>query len=1235
MELYMRAFRSYLITAFLILFYGNASAYAASVTITSPNGGENWVTGTSQNITWTSSDVTYVQLEYSTNNGTSWTQIVASMAASAGFYSWTVPNLTSSICLVRITSTANSSITDQSNGSFTIIQSSSNILLTVNGSRYDALIDPVGETDWYRFSATSGTSCTIEIHPHSNGNTMDTIMYLYDRDGVTQLAYDDDGGVGNLSKIVWICNLSGTYFIKVMDFGNNETGYYSITVSQFIPPYNLTASNGTYPSSDGTYTDRIYISWSAPSAGKIIGDEPAEKRALIERMGLSENPLYKASATGGLAGLSGYDVYRSTSQTGTYTIINTSTITNTNYTDYNVSTGTSYWYYAIAKYTDPIGQSAPSNVDEGYVYHIAVVPLIVNGDRYDGQIETLGGEDSYSFNATSGSTYTLETHAHSNSNTMDTSMYLYDRDGFTQLEYDDDAGEGFCSKIILTCTSSGTYFIKVIEYNNDSTGDYSISVSAGAQFAPPVNLTASDGTYNDRISISWSAPSAGKIIGDEPAEKRAMIERMGLLESPLYKVTAPAGMEGLSGYNVYRSTSENGTYTMINSSTINVTNYSDYSVTAGAIYWYYATSVYTNPSGESTLSNKDSGYISSGMVQITVGGSRYDARIGVSGEQDWYWFSATSGIQYTIETHAHSNGNTMDTVMWLYDRNGTTELASDDDSGEGMRSKIIWMCGTSGTYYIKVGGFSSSTGDYSVSVSGGMTLNPPTNLSASDGTYTDRVYISWSAPSAGKIIGDEPAEKRALIERMGLSESPLYKISATGGLAGLSGYDVYRSTSQTGTYTKINTSTITNIYYSDYNVSTNTTYWYYAKAKYTDPTGESEPSNIDDGYVTPGIVQLTVGGSRYDARIEISSGEDWYLFTATSGIPYTIETHAHSNGNTMDTVMYLYDRDGVTQLAYDDDGGEFACSKITWTCTSAGTYYIKVRGFAGGAGDYSISVSAGVGAPYNLTASDGTYTDRIYISWSAPSAGKIIGDEPAEKRALIERMGLSDSPLYKASATGGLAGLSGYDVYRSTSQTGTYTIINTNTITNTYYNDYNVSSGTTYWYYAIAKYINPTAESGPSLVDSGYASPVIVQLTVGGSWYDAQIGVSGEQDWYRFSATSGTQYTIETHAHSNGSTMDTVMWLYDRNGTTVLLYDDDGGVGLRSQITWTCGTSGTYYIKVGGLGSYTGYYSVSVSAGVTVNPPTNLSASDGTYTDRVYISWSVPSSGKIIGDEPA
>ena len=66
-----------------------------SLHLTSPNGWEIWKSGWQRNITWTSENISNVNLYYSTNNGGSdWNTIATNIDASSGSYNWTIPILT-------------------------------------------------------------------------------------------------------------------------------------------------------------------------------------------------------------------------------------------------------------------------------------------------------------------------------------------------------------------------------------------------------------------------------------------------------------------------------------------------------------------------------------------------------------------------------------------------------------------------------------------------------------------------------------------------------------------------------------------------------------------------------------------------------------------------------------------------------------------------------------------------------------------------------------------------------------------------------------------------------------------------------------------------------------------------------------------------------------------------------------------------------------------------------------
>jgi hypothetical protein len=96
-----------------------------SVTVNSPNGGENWKVGTSHTITWTATDsvgVTSVDIKYSTNGGSTYPYTIATGEPNDGTYTWTIPNTPSTTCRAKVIAydAAGNSAEDESNSNFII-----------------------------------------------------------------------------------------------------------------------------------------------------------------------------------------------------------------------------------------------------------------------------------------------------------------------------------------------------------------------------------------------------------------------------------------------------------------------------------------------------------------------------------------------------------------------------------------------------------------------------------------------------------------------------------------------------------------------------------------------------------------------------------------------------------------------------------------------------------------------------------------------------------------------------------------------------------------------------------------------------------------------------------------------------------------------------------------------------------------------------------------------------------
>jgi len=89
------------------------SARKPAVVLTYPRGSEA-VDTSSIIITWQSANVQNVNLEYSTDAGSTWTQIIASVPASDGQFTWNLPVISTNLMMIRISDITDEAINDQS-----------------------------------------------------------------------------------------------------------------------------------------------------------------------------------------------------------------------------------------------------------------------------------------------------------------------------------------------------------------------------------------------------------------------------------------------------------------------------------------------------------------------------------------------------------------------------------------------------------------------------------------------------------------------------------------------------------------------------------------------------------------------------------------------------------------------------------------------------------------------------------------------------------------------------------------------------------------------------------------------------------------------------------------------------------------------------------------------------------------------------------------------------------------
>jgi large repetitive protein len=252
---------------------GNYDGYSKErkIIVSNPNGGELYYEGQSISVSWSYRSLNPVIIEGSTNNGSSWFTITASVPGNQGVFNWTPSNAhISTTCLVRITDTTFPSISDVSNAVFEIRG-----VLSPVSNKYSG-----GSLDGYSSGSTLGTA--LVVYPNGGevlyASTRVTLNWSYLSSNTVQLAYSTDNGsnwvnittvAGNLGYFNWdIPALNSTQMLfRFNEVSNPLNRDSSNAVFTIIPIPTL--NNGKY--SGGEYDGYVSHSNLSPDPVRYLG----------------------------------------------------------------------------------------------------------------------------------------------------------------------------------------------------------------------------------------------------------------------------------------------------------------------------------------------------------------------------------------------------------------------------------------------------------------------------------------------------------------------------------------------------------------------------------------------------------------------------------------------------------------------------------------------------------------------------------------------------------------------------------------------------------------------------------------------------------------------------------------------------------------------------------------------------------------------------------------------------
>ena len=604
--------------------------------------------------------------------------------------------------------------------------------------------------------------------------------------------------------------------------------------------------------------------------------------------------------------------------------------------------------------------------------------------------------DWFTFTLTGPHTVTLETSGPSG----DTRMWLYESDGSTLIEFDDDDGAGAFS-MILTSLTTGTYTVKVDEYGNDSViVDYSILLTLSAPASP--DAYEPDDAYTNATVITAGVPQNNHSIC--PMDDVDWVTFA--LTEPQFVVLETSGASGNTRLSLYESdgttlieydrNSGVGNFSMI-AMTLTTGTYTAKIEESGndAFITNYSISLAISPPVFADAYEPDDAHTNA--TTITAGVPQNNHSIYPVGDVDWVTFRLTEPRFVILET----SGASGDTIMWLYESDGTTLIDYDNDSGVGRFSRLVVSL-PAGVYTASVKPMSlySAIADYSISLDTFPATSP--DAYEPDDVVTSASTIAAGTPQQHSIypVGDVDwvtfsfSEMRSVvIETTGTmnadTELRLYRADgATLVSSNDDGGEGYFSKIDTvlgaGTYTLTVTESSSNADIREY--------WLSLQTESPPAVDIYEPDDI------PTSASFIAANTTQTAHSILPiADEDWATFTLPERSHVLLGTAA----STGDTSMWLYEADGTTEIEYDDLDGPSLRSFISRTL-DAGTYLVRVGEYGNNylIEDYSIFLVvaeapeplASFGLGYLLCADYSPSTSTAQVATVCP--GRILTWDP-------------------------------------------------------------------------------------------------------------------------------------------------------------------------------------------------------------------------------------------------
>lgn len=564
------------------------------------------------------------------------------------------------------------------------------------------------------------------------------------------------------------------------------------------------------------------------------------------------------------------------------------------------------------------------------------------GRAVNGNIEYEGDTDWYRLSVRTGQRYHIALAGTEGAQNPvgDPILRVLDADG-NELAMNDDSAESLNSALDFVPRANGDVFIEAGAYASAYTGAYTLNVTAERM---PRDATSGDRNTRGRINAGQSINASLDFPSDTDWY------RIRLNEGESYRFTLVSSGDSPVGdplIAIYNAAGEQIAYDDDGGEGFN--SYLEFTAPAAGNYFVEARGFAEDAVGGYTLSARAGDTPSDASTDVTLdaGGDYREGVLAPAGDRDWYRIELTEG--QALRLGASSNTGVTDPLgdpyIVLYSADGT-ELARDDDGGEGLNAWLEYQATTSGPHYLEVRGFTEdAAGRYVVSLVPGEIGQ----------TFEDADHIVPGGENRESVIGTPEDVDWFGVE---LVEGRPYRINVEGSGANPLADPYLRIYDSQGVEVAADDDGGTGFNsYLNFASATGGSYFVAVSA-----FGGSEPGQyslrISDTDV-PGHVytdeNLDSASDSRNSSIEMAGDLDYYRVQLEAGVRYVIDVRGEGADPLTDAFVAIHDSEN-NRITSDDDGGDGLDARLRFTPETSGEYYIQASGLGGSTGTYQVQI---------------------------------------------------------------------------------------------------------------------------------------------------------------------------------------------------------------------------------------------------------------------------------------